>query len=52
MSPSYDEGYRAFLDGKPITAQPHWCPYKAANWTQGWTDAEKEAKQEKRRKKR
>lgn len=49
MSPSYDEGYKARMDGKPISADPyakHWCPYKSPNWRQGWRDAAKDAKKE------
>jgi ribosome modulation factor len=40
MSPSYDEGYKAFLDGKPVTANPYcFCNAKADLWDDGWIQA-------------
>jgi len=40
MSPSYDEGYKAFLDGKPITANPFcFCSAKSDLWEDGWIQA-------------
>ena len=40
---AFKDGQQAFLDGKPITSNPHpramrgWCSYLA--WDAGWEDA-------------
>lgn len=45
MSPAYDDGYKAYLDGKEYSDNPYWwCSAKSEKWRQGWKDAEAEEK--------
>lgn len=48
MNIEYDEGYKAFLDGKPRTANPYcFCSAQIYLWDEGWGQAEADAVKEK-----
>lgn len=48
MSPTYDEGYRAYLDGKQKSDNPYWwCTAKKQKWDEGWSEAHQDALNEK-----
>lgn len=47
MNIEYDEGYKAFMDGKPRSANPHcFCNRKSDLWDDGWGQAQADAEQE------
>lgn len=44
MSPSFDEGYKAYLDDAPRSANPYWfCNAKHNLWDAGWCEAQADA---------
>lgn len=51
MNIHFDEGYKAFLDGKQLSDNPYLsrfaCPFKRRDWGAGWNEARQDALNEK-----
>lgn len=42
MNIEFDEGYKAYQDGKQLTDNPYLnvrCPFKQTDWRDGWNEA-------------